>query len=93
MFQTYKKRPVQVQAVQLTEKNLKEVLKFLNSLGSSDNRINSSPKGVVIHTLEGDMLASFGDYIIQGIHGELYPCKPDIFEKTYETVEPPKEEH
>ena len=42
---------------------------------------------MVIHTLEGDMLASIGDYIITGVDGEKYPCKPDIFEKTYELVE------
>lgn len=41
-------------------------------------------KEVVIHTLEGDMKASVGDYIITGVNGEKYPCKPDIFEKTYE---------
>ena len=43
-------------------------------------------KEVVIHTLEGDMKASVGDYIITGVNGEQYPCKPDIFEKTYELV-------
>lgn len=41
----------------------------------------------VIHTLEGDMKASVGDYIITGVHGEQYPCKLDIFEETYEPVE------
>ena len=40
----------------------------------------------IIHTLEGDMKASVGDYIITGVNGEQYPCKPDIFEKTYEKV-------
>ena len=44
-------------------------------------------KEIVIHTLEGDMIASGGDYIITGVNGEQYPCKPDIFEKTYESVE------
>lgn len=43
--------------------------------------------GVVIHTLEGDMKADAGDYIITGVNGEQYPCKPDIFEKTYEPFE------
>ena len=43
-------------------------------------------KEIIIHTLEGDMKASVGDYIITGINGEQYPCKPDIFEKTYESV-------
>ncbi len=40
-----------------------------------------------IPTLEGVMHASVGDYIITGVHGEQYPCKPDIFEETYELVE------
>lgn len=44
-------------------------------------------KGIYINTLEGQMLASVGDYIIKGVNGELYPCKPDIFEKTYDRVE------
>lgn len=44
-------------------------------------------KEVVIHTLEGDMRADIGDYIITGVNNEKYPCKPDIFEKTYEAVE------
>lgn len=43
-------------------------------------------KEIIIHTLEGDMKASIGDYIITGVNGEKYPCKPDIFEKTYEAV-------
>lgn len=41
----------------------------------------------VIHTLEGDMKASVGDYIITGVDGERYPCKPEIFKKTYELVD------
>ncbi len=44
-------------------------------------------KEMVITTLEGEMKASPGDYIITGIHGEQYPCKPDIFHKTYEEFE------
>ena len=41
---------------------------------------------LAIHTLEGDMLAQPGDWIIRGVQGEFYPCKPDIFEATYEPV-------
>jgi hypothetical protein len=41
----------------------------------------------IIHTLEGDMIANVGDWIITGVNNEKYPCKPDIFEKTYELVE------
>ena len=44
------------------------------------------PCELYIETLEGTHHVSVGDYIIQGLHGELYPCKPDIFEKTYEEV-------
>lgn len=44
--------------------------------------------GFTIKTLEGDVHASYGDYIIRGVKGELYPCKPDIFEQTYEVVYP-----
>ena len=41
---------------------------------------------ITIHTLEGDLMASVGDYIIIGVNGEKYPCKPDIFKRTYEEV-------
>ncbi|MDO4156931.1 MAG: hypothetical protein Q4D37_09175 [Oscillospiraceae bacterium] len=44
-------------------------------------------KEIMIHTLEGNMKASIGDYIVTGVDGEKYPCKPDIFERTYTPVE------
>lgn len=47
----------------------------------------NSPSEMFVKTLEGNMIASVGDYIIRGVNGEIYPCKPDIFEKTYEPVE------
>ena len=52
------------------------------------NRIKffGEPNTLTIETLEGDMLARIGDFIIKSIDGEFYPCKPDIFEKTYEPV-------
>lgn len=49
--------------------------------------INPGTGELVIRTLEGDMTASYGDYIIKGVKGEFYPCKPDIFNETYELVE------
>lgn len=49
-------------------------------------KIHNSER-LVIQTLEGDMTASIGDWIIKGVNGEVYPCKPDIFEKTYEIVD------
>ena len=48
--------------------------------------VYQTDKELVIHTLEGDMKANVGDYIITGVNGEQYPCKLDIFEKTYEPV-------
>lgn len=42
--------------------------------------------GLIIRTLEGEHLANIGDYIIKGVQGEFYPCKPDIFEQTYEVI-------
>ena len=77
----YKKRPIVIQAVQWTGDNQAEMLKFCERCFSKMEKDN-----LVVVTLEGDMTASVGDYIIRGIQGEFYPCKPDIFELTYETV-------
>ena len=51
-----------------------------------DGRWRGGPDYALINTLEGTMRAENGDFIIQGVNGEVYPCKPDIFEKTYEPV-------
>ena len=53
------------------------------------NIVSFVPSGMLIATLEGAMMASLGDYIIKGVKGEIYPCKPDIFMATYEPVIPP----
>lgn len=45
-----------------------------------------APQPIIVHTLEGDMRAEKGDFIIEGVQGELYPCKPSIFWKTYEQL-------
>lgn len=76
----YRKKPVVIEAIQYTEDNIEELFAFVNTafVGA---------KGFIIPTLEGDMIASRGDYIIKGVNGEFYPCKPDIFEKTYEAVD------
>lgn len=77
----YKKKPVVIEARQLTFNTTvqDELSKWCGGRKSHDG-------GIVISTLEGDMVANTGDYIIKGISGEYYPCKPDIFEKTYELV-------
>lgn len=79
----YRKKPIVIDAVQWKGDNLAEV----GTLGSArEYEQDFLSEDLVIHTLEGDMTARKGDWIIKGINGELYPCKPDIFEKTYEPV-------
>lgn len=80
----YRKKPVIIDAIQWTGANTKEVLSFF-ATGYSKMSIGNDGS-FRIHTLEGDMIASPGDYIIRGVKGEYYPCKPDIFEQTYEEV-------
>lgn len=77
----YRKKPVIIEAVQFTGNNVDEILEF-----AKDSFNNPSTSEIVIPTLEGNMIASIGDYIIKGVNGEFYPCKPDIFDKTYEEV-------
>jgi len=74
----YKKKPVVIQAIQLTRDNINDVQDLSPMIG------HSIEGGLDIETLEGVMTAHFGDWIIRGVVGECYPCKPDIFEKTYE---------
>ena len=87
----YKKKPVIIEAIQLLNNNssIEECLKFVYNVFITDDDIETvkNDKHIRIQTLEGDMKASFGDYIIKGVNGEFYPCKPDIFEKTYESIE------
>jgi len=80
----YRKKPVVIEAIQWDGENdtLNELAKFIGKNISLD--IFSK---FTITTLEGDMKASLFDYIIKGIKGEFYPCKPDIFEATYELIE------
>lgn len=78
MINKYRKKPVIIEAIQWNGKNLTEIDSFV---GGS---IAIKGTSLVIHTLEGDMEASINDYIIKGVNGEFYPCKPDIFDKTYE---------
>lgn len=81
--QKFRKRPVVIEAVQWTGENLDELRSFVSEEWR-DNRIHA-PLG--IKTLEGVMEISKGDYVIKGINGEFYPCKPDIFEASYDKVE------
>lgn len=81
MIKKYRKKPVVIEAVQWTGDNRKEVLAFMNK---SEEFSRTTGKGLFIDSLEGLTTASPGDFIIKGVKGEFYPCKPDIFEATYE---------
>lgn len=78
----YRKKPVVIEAIKYDGENKVEIQEFMDRyLDFNDG------KQLKIETLEGTMLANIGDYIIRGVNGEYYPCKPGIFEKTYEKVE------
>lgn len=78
---TYRKKPVHVKAIRYTGNNGADIGLFV---GAADRNEDNQ---FLIHTLEGKMAADPGDYIIRGVAGEFYPCKPDIFAATYEQVD------
>lgn len=83
MVATYIQDLVTVKACQWTGDNVKEIKDFVTPIAEYLEYENV----IIIHTLEGDMKAEVNDYIIKGVKGEFYPCKPDIFEETYNIVE------
>ena len=74
-MEKYRKKPVVIEAVQWTGKNITEVLDFMDWR----NVAHDAASGLTIRTLEGNHQASPGDFIIKDVNGEFYPCKPDIF--------------
>lgn len=85
--QSFRKKPVVIQAVQWINNNFDEVNDFAASaLGGWSKSAAGVYSNLSILTLEGSMRVSEGDYIIRGVNGEFYPCKPDIFVKTYDVV-------
>ena len=76
----YRKKPVEVEVVQWTGSNKDKIIEF------ATRDVWFSEDDMYIVTLEGTMKANVNDYIIKGVNGEFYPCKPDIFAKTYEEV-------
>lgn len=95
----FRKKPVEIEARQWdgTSPSAPPIIDWILDNGGTANYVCSNtdrciatdgdcPHWIVIHTLEGDMQASAGDWIIRGVQGEFYPCKPDIFDATYESV-------
>lgn len=89
----FRKKPVVIEAVQWTGNNLRDIIDFTGLHSSAkkwtweEYEAVVANEGLKIFTLEGSLMASIGDMIIKGVHGEFYPCKPDIFEQTYEPAE------
>lgn len=86
----FTKKPVTIEAIQWTGMNGQEIQAFAGEAAKFDTRRSDNGSGtsssvteLIIHTLEGDMKADWNDFIIKGVKGEFYPCKPDIFEQTY----------
>lgn len=82
----YRKKPVEIQAMNWdgTPEGATPVINWILSNGGTARFSCSQPHIIAIDTLEGSMHASPGDWIIQGVQGEFYPCKPDIFAATYD---------
>ena len=87
MIQKYQKKPVTIEAIRFTEENLPIIKEWLGenlAQLSSEERYKNPQYHWIIKTLEGNMLITEGDFIIKGVKGEFYPCKPDIFYATYD---------
>ncbi len=86
----YRKRPVVIEAIQLTdEADWHAIAAWCGgSVELARDHTDEYESWICIPTLEGDMRASAGDWIIRGVADEFYPCKPDIFTRTYEEVQP-----
>lgn len=88
----YRKKPVVIDAFRLAHHEMPDWFlgrKATNEITThnEDGRWRGGPDYALINTLEGQMRAEAGDYIIKGVKGDIYPCKPDIFEATYEPAE------
>lgn len=86
----YRKKPVEIEAMEFvgSPREATKVIDWaLESGGTIRYHDEGSREHLSINTLEGTMTASVGDFIIRGVQGEFYPCKPDIFAATYEPIQ------
>ena len=85
----FRKKPVVIEAIQFTGGNMSDVIAFAHRglYPAAQWRVELAYDYVLLNTLEGDMRAEVGDWIVRGIEGELYPVKPNIFAATYEPAE------
>ena len=89
-MKAYRKKPVVIVAMQFDGHNYDKIIAWIESYTKHPEMAHSPANtlSMIIPTLEGDHRADPGDWIIRGIKGEFYPCKPDIFDATYEAVKP-----
>ena len=85
----YRKKPVEIEAIQFKRNEFEDINEFThgNAINFRTEKCINGKSYCEIKTLEGYMTATEGDYIIKGVNGEFYPCKENIFIKTYEPVE------
>ncbi|GLI30388.1 MULTISPECIES: hypothetical protein [Brachybacterium] len=88
----FRKKPVEIVAMRVINPvdSIETVLRWIRREGGTAYlhlNCGDGESHLLIRTLEGDMIAALGDYVIRGVQGEFYPCKPDIFEATYELAE------
>lgn len=82
----FRKKPIVIEAVQWTGMNAREIKKFCLTGTKPVDATQNDPNTFIIPTPEGKMEASKNDWITKGVEDEFYPCKPNIFEKTYDPV-------
>lgn len=82
----FRKKPIEIEAMQLKEGNENELISWAHKgfPPETNSILIRGIGGLSVRTLEGHLMACYGDWIIKGVKGEFYPCKPDIFEQTYE---------
>lgn len=83
----YRKKPVVIEAMQFTPETKDQVFNWVTCTREATWDALGLTPTLTISTLEGDMVASFGDYVIKGVQGEFYPVKADIFRQTYEPAD------
>ena len=81
------RKPIEIEAIEFTGWNWADCYQFMSEEPLFFPQEIRFEEEIVIETLEGDMTAQVNDYIIKGVQGEYYPCKPDIFKETYDLVE------
>ena len=82
----FRKKPVTIIAKRVGTTNIDSLISWMN-WGNEDKIARYDGTNIIIQTLEGEIKASVGDWIIRGVMGEFYPCKHDIFRKTYENLD------